>query len=41
LAIGAVAIGLFAALYVLMVKRQADDPMKRGEDSSVPPGGTG
>jgi hypothetical protein len=39
--VGALAVGLFVALYVLLVKRQAGDPMKRGEDSSEPPGGVG
>jgi hypothetical protein len=39
LAVGAAAIGRFVALYVLMVKTQAGDPMKRREDSFEPPAG--
>jgi hypothetical protein len=36
---GALIVGLFAGLYVLLVNRQAADPRTRGEDSSEPPGG--
>jgi hypothetical protein len=39
--VAALLIGLFVGLYVLTVKRQADDPKKRGADSSEPPGGIG
>jgi hypothetical protein len=39
IALGALILGMFAALYVLIVERQADDPKKRGADSSPPPGG--
>jgi hypothetical protein len=38
--IGGVAfLGLFVFLYILIVKRQADDPNKRDADSEPPPGG--
>jgi hypothetical protein len=39
--VGTVIVGLFVGLYVLVVKRQADEPHKRGEDSSMPPDGGG
>ncbi len=39
--VGAVIVGLFVGCYVLVVKRQANEPYKRGEDSSMPPDGAG
>jgi hypothetical protein len=35
--VGGAVLGVFALFYFLVLKRQADDPMKRGEDSSMPP----